>query len=336
MLQLLLSGRKRGEILLLEKIRQPVIRDLSGVDQMIIDSLKSEVELIDQIGHYIVNAGGKRIRPLLTLLSAKACGYAGKDHIKLATVIEFIHTATLLHDDVIDKSEMRRGRLTANAKWGNQAAVLVGDFLYSRSFQLMVELESMDIMQEMAQTTNLIAQGEVLQLVNLQNTHLDRQQSMDVIRYKTAQLFAASCRSAALLVNAGEEVCTALYTYGMNLGIAYQLVDDTLDYIADETITGKSIGDDLAEGKATIPLIIAIERSDDNDKTTLQKAVNEKNTQDIETIIKIIKKTGAIEASLELGKTYIEKAKTALTPLPDGDCRQSLELLSEFVIDRKY
>src|SRR5688572_3577498 len=243
----------------LADILAPVAEDLSAVNRLIAARLQSEVVLINQMAAYIVNSGGKRLRPLLALLAARACGYRGERHIQLATIIEFIHTATLLHDDVVDSSDLRRGQQTANAVWGNPASVLVGDFLYSRAFEMMIELEDLQVLEILARATNVIAEGEVLQLLNVHNPETSEQQYLRVIRSKTAKLFEAGARLGALVAGQSEQIQSSLAAYGLHLGTAFQLIDDVLDYNADPEEIGKNIGDDLAEGKPTLPLIYVME-----------------------------------------------------------------------------
>src|SRR5690606_26031545 len=235
---------------------EPVQSDFEAVNQLIIEQLHSDVELVENIGHYLVESGGKRLRPLLTLLASGALGYQGREHLKLATIIEFIHTATLLHDDVVDVSSLRRGRLTANAKWGNAPSVLVGDFLYSRAFQLMVDIGDVDIMRILADTTNTVSEGEVQQLVNAKDPDVGEDAYFQVIHKKTAILFAAAAETAGVLAQAPAEQRQALHAYGYHIGMAFQLVDDLLDYSGDSESLGKNVGDDLAEGKPTLPLIV--------------------------------------------------------------------------------
>lgn len=257
----------------LASVRTLVGEEMRAVDREIQERLRSDVALVSQLGAYIVNSGGKRLRPIVVLLSAKAFDFRGRDHIQLATVIEFIHTATLLHDDVVDASQLRRGRSTANAIWGNEASVLVGDFLYSRAFEMMVEVDSMRVMEILAKTTNIIAEGEVLQLLNCHDPDITEQQYIQVIRSKTAKLFEAAAQLGAVITAQATETQVAMTSYGMHLGTAFQLIDDVLDYSAGNHTLGKNIGDDLAEGKPTLPLIHALNQGDAARRRLLRNAI---------------------------------------------------------------
>ena len=277
----------------LEQIQQLSANDMAAVNQHIFAQLNSDVALINQLGIYIVNSGGKRLRPLLAVLAARALQYQGNDHIVVAAIIEFIHTATLLHDDVVDESMLRRGKETANAVFGNQASVLVGDFLYTRAFQLMVSLDKMQIMQILADATNIIAEGEVLQLMNVNDPETSEQNYMQVIYCKTAKLFEAATQLAAILANQPESVVNAMKLYGMHLGTAFQLIDDVLDYQADADELGKNIGDDLAEGKPTLPLIYALRHTSGEEHQLLKDAIEQANgMQHLERIMAILEQTG--------------------------------------------
>lgn len=320
----------------LSRIRQPVVEDLKAVDALILRRLQSDVVLINQIGHYIVNSGGKRLRPLAVVLSARACGYTGERHIDLAAVIEFIHTATLLHDDVVDASELRRNRRTANVVWGNDASVLVGDFLYSRAFEMMVEVGSMRVMDILAHATNRIAEGEVLQLLNERDPDTDESRYMEVITRKTATLFEAGVRLGAVLADAPAEVEEAARQYGLALGIAFQLVDDALDYRLDNAELGKNVGDDLEEGKPTLPIIRAMAVGNPEQRALLREAILEGGRERIEEVVAAIAATDAIEYTTRLAQSYANKAKEAIRILPESPAAESLVMLADFAVARTY
>lgn len=308
--------------------------DMARVDSCIHDSLKSEVVLINQISNYIVSSGGKRLRPMLLGLCAHACGYQGDKHIPLAAIIEFIHTATLLHDDVVDESDLRRGQQSAHAVWGNAASVLVGDFLYSRSFQMMVGLESMRIMEVLADTTNTIAEGEVLQLLNMGDPEVSRSAYMQVIENKTAKLFEAACALAAIISGQPQEIEHSLGQYGINLGSAFQIADDVLDYVGSAESMGKNVGDDLAEGKPTLPIIIARERSEAADRQRLDEAISNADVDELPAVLEIIHKTDALAAAMECAEDCARQARQALQVLPDSQWRQALEHLADYSVNR--
>ncbi|MDR2012371.1 MAG: polyprenyl synthetase family protein [Rhodanobacter sp.] len=307
---------------------------MSAVDALIRTRLASDVVLIHQIAEYIIGGGGKRLRPMLHLIAARAAGYGGRDHLPLAALIEFIHTSTLLHDDVVDESDLRRGRRTANAVWGNAASVLVGDFLYSRSFQMMVELDSMRVMRILADTTNRIAEGEVLQLLNIGNPDTDEQAYLNVIERKTAVLFAAATRLGAVLAGLPTVQEDALARYGLDLGHAFQIADDVLDYASDADTLGKNIGDDLAEGKPTLPLILAIARSAPAQAARLQDIVKAGGLDALDEVLAAIHATGALEASRERAQRYAASARSALTALPPSAARDALAVLADYAVDR--
>ena len=317
-------------------IRQLADADMQAVNALIQRRLHSEVVLINQLSHYIIGSGGKRLRPLLALLVARACGYQGDKHIDAAAIVEFIHTATLLHDDVVDESDMRRGKQTANNVWGNQAAVLVGDFLYSRSFEMMVDIGSMRVMEILSTATNTIAEGEVLQLLNCRDPDTTEARYMEVIHSKTAKLFEAACQLGAVLAGLNSEQEQAMARYGMHLGTAFQLVDDVLDYTADATEMGKNVGDDLAEGKPTLPLIIAMQRSAAPTQAILRKAVEEGGLNELDTIMQAIQQTDAIAYTLQRATRETELAIENLSVLPASDYKQSLENLAWFAIKRSH
>ncbi len=326
--------RLDAEISPLEAARGLVADDLVALDRSIISHLESDVVLINQVAQYIVHAGGKRLRPLIVLLAARACGYADAKHVTMAAIVEFIHTATLLHDDVVDESGLRRGRETANAVFGNQASVLVGDFLYSRAFQMMVEVGEMPIMNVMAGATNTIAEGEVLQLLNCNDPDTTEARYLDVIRCKTAMLFDAGSRCAALLSGQPPETVEAMGAYGMHLGVAFQLVDDALDYSASADEMGKNTGDDLAEGKPTLPLIHAMHNGDEEQRALIRLAVEQGGLDNLEAIQGAIESTGALNYTARLAQREVDAACDALQALPDSAYRDALSSLARFAIDR--
>ncbi len=309
---------------------------MSAVDTMIQSRLQSDVVLINQLGHYIINSGGKRLRPALAILCARACGYKEQQHINLATIIEFIHTATLLHDDVVDNSDMRRGRETANNLWGNEASVLVGDFLYTRSFEMMVEMESMRLMQILSHTTNVIAEGEVLQLLNCNDADTTEKNYLQVIHHKTAKLFEAAGQLGAVISKSSADIEQAMSNYAMHLGSAFQLVDDLLDYSESSDTIGKNIGDDLAEGKPTLPLIYAIKHGSAEESQIIREAIEQGQRDKIDDIIQIIKKTGAIEYTAQAARNEVEQAKQCLSILDDSEYKTALISLADFSVNRSY
>ncbi|MCA1929187.1 octaprenyl diphosphate synthase [Rheinheimera sp.] len=321
----------------LEEIRLLSLDDMTAVNQHIFSQLSSEVALINQLGIYIVNSGGKRLRPLLAVLAARALGYQGQQHITLATIVEFIHTATLLHDDVVDESLLRRGKETANAVFGNQASVLVGDFLYTRAFQLMVSLDKMQIMQILADATNIIAEGEVLQLMNVNDPETSEQSYMQVIYCKTAKLFEAATQLAAILANQSESVVHAMKLYGMHLGTAFQLIDDVLDYQADADELGKNIGDDLAEGKPTLPLIYALRHTSGDDQQLLKDAIEQANgMQHLERIMAILERTKAFDYTRRMAEQEAEKARQSIAFLPESGYKDALLTLADIAVQRNH
>ena len=319
-----------------EAIRNLVSDDMEAVNQEIQSRLASDVVLINQLGAYIINSGGKRLRPLLVLLSARAFGASGKDAAKLAAIIEFIHTATLLHDDVVDASELRRGNATANAVWGNEASVLVGDFLYSRSFEMMVELDNMRIMDILASTTNTIAEGEVMQLMNCNNPDTSEEQYMAVIYNKTAKLFEAATQLGAMISNQSSEIETGMAKYGMYLGTAFQLVDDLLDYSGSDKELGKNVGDDLAEGKPTLPLIHAMREGNDEQCKLIRKAIEQGGRDNIDAIMHAIESTESITYTARQAEAQAEMARAALAPVPDSPYKQALLDLTYYSIHRSH
>lgn len=315
---------------------QVVEDDFAAVNALIIEQLHSRVALVENIGHYIVDAGGKRLRPLLVLLIARSLGYSGSLHIAMAAIVEFIHTATLLHDDVVDVSALRRGRATANAQWGNAPSVLVGDFLYSRAFQMLVDMGDMRIMGVMANTTNTIAEGEVLQLVNAGDTSTNEERYRRVIANKTAQLFEAAAECGALLGGAQPQTCRELARYGHHLGMAFQLIDDLLDYSGDSGEMGKNIGDDLAEGKPTLPLIYTLQCGEPEEVALVSKAIREKTAEDLPRILQAVQNNGALHYTEQAALREVESALGCLDGLPASRYRDELVALAHFAIKRRY
>lgn len=317
-----------------QRIYDTVADDFSRVNDLIIQRLSSDVPLVEKIAQYIIESGGKRLRPLLVLLSSQAAGYKEQEHLKLAAVIEFLHTATLLHDDVVDTSDMRRGRSTANARWGNAPSVLVGDFLYARAFEMMVELRSLPIMEVLSHATAVIAEGEVQQLMNIKNPDVSEAQYMTVIHNKTAMLFEAASHTGALLASADTAQETALRAYGKHLGLAFQLVDDALDYRGDAEAMGKNVGDDLAEGKPTLPLIRAMACGSDDEKQLIRQAIRKGGLDDMERILAIVESSGALDYTMARAREQAEKALECLSVLPDSPHKTALALLTEVAVER--
>lgn len=315
-------------------LQQYVEDDFSALNDNVIRQLHSEVPLIENIGHYLIEAGGKRIRPLLALLCARAFAYQGDQHVNLATVIEFLHTATLLHDDVVDMSEMRRGRPTANTRWGNPSSVLVGDFIYSRAFQLLVTIADMQIMEVMATTTNKISEGEVLQLVNQHNVAASEADYLNVIHNKTAILFAAACQAAAILSGTDRSVQEKMHRFGLEVGMAFQLIDDVLDYSGDSTELGKNVGDDLAEGKPTLPLIFVLQHGKAEDKALITQAIQEGGLEHLQSIISIVRDSGALDYTRENAELRIQKALACLDVVPESSYREGMEAVALAAISR--
>lgn len=319
----------------LSEINALMAADMRGVNQLIGQELQSDVALINQLGLYIVNSGGKRLRPLLAVTAARAVGYEGQGHLTLATIIEFIHTATLLHDDVVDASELRRGKETANAVFGNEASVLVGDFLYTRAFQLMVTLESMKVMKILADATNVISEGEVLQLMNCNDPETTEASYFDVIYGKTGKLFEAATQLGAVLANESAQVEEALAAYGRHLGTAFQLVDDLLDYTADSEVMGKQAGDDLAEGKPTLPLLFAMWNGNEEEAKLIRSAIEQGDGRGhLQTILTAMRRTGALDYTRERALKEAELAQQQLAALPESEYRDALHALADIATDR--
>lgn len=320
----------------LAKIRSLVQDDLKAADDFIRTELKSDVAFINQLIDYILERGGKRIRPLLVLLSARAFNHHQQAHIDLAVAIELIHTATLLHDDVVDNSTLRRGNKTANIVWGNEASILVGDFLYSRAFQLIVKLQNLEIMNIFSNATNIIAEGEVMQLINCHDPSTTEESYFDVIQRKTAKLFEVASQVGTALSNYSKIEMDAMQQYGKNFGIAYQLIDDALDYSASEEQTGKNVGNDLAEGKPTLPIIYALQKGTPAEITLLKKAIETGSNDNLDSILTIIESTGAIEYTANAAKQHAQKANNLLINIPDSPYRKALHELTEFIVERNY
>jgi octaprenyl-diphosphate synthase len=313
-----------------------VADDMRAVNDLIAARLQSEVVLINQMGHYIINSGGKRLRPIMVLLSARTFGYPGRDHISLSAIVEFIHTATLLHDDVVDASELRRGQETANSIWGNEASVLVGDFLYSRAFEMMVEVGKMDVMEIMAHATNTIAEGEVLQLLNCRDAGTTEERYLEVIRSKTAKLFEAAAELGAVISDQGTEQRQAMCNYGIHLGTAFQLIDDVLDYSAAPEQIGKNIGDDLAEGKPTLPLIYAMRHGNATQSAFVRQAIEEAGRGNIAEVIQAIESTGAIAYTARAAQRETELAMAALEAIPSSPYKDAMYALAAFAVKRDH
>lgn len=312
----------------------PIAHEMTRVNTAIEEQFRSEVVLVNQLSTYIINSGGKRLRPQLVLLSALACGYRGEQHITAAATIEFIHTATLLHDDVVDNSNLRRGRDTANEVWGNEAAVLVGDFLYSRSFEMLVGTGDIRVMQITSSTTNQIAEGEVMQLLNVNNPDITVEEYREVIKAKTAKLFEAATRIGAVLAKQPTDIEDALAAYGSHLGTAFQLVDDALDYSGNSEALGKNVGDDLAEGKPTLPLIAAIQAANATDAQTLRSAITNGGREQITEVMRIIEETGSLKATLDMATAEAQAAQAALAPLAESTYKTHLLHLADQAVVR--
>ncbi len=319
-----------------ESIKALVADDLRQVDCVVRQRLGSDVVLVNQVAEYIVGSGGKRLRPLVVVIGARACGYAGTRHTEAAAIVEFIHTATLLHDDVVDGSTMRRGRDTANEVWGNEASVLVGDYVYSRSFEMMVSLGSMRIMDVMAGATNKIAEGEVLQLMNAHDPDTTEERYFEVIYRKTAKLFESGMQIAAILSEAPAELETKLASYGRHLGTAFQLIDDVLDYQSDQEQLGKNLGDDLAEGKPTLPLIYALRHGSAEQRAIIRSSIEQGSIEELPRITAAIESTGGLAYTARLARQEAALAIEALAALPDSAYKQALRELADFAVNRAY
>ncbi|MDE0989434.1 MAG: polyprenyl synthetase family protein [Pseudomonadales bacterium] len=313
-----------------------VKQDSQAVDDLIRANLNSEVPMVEEIAAYLIEAGGKRLRPLLVLLCAKACGYQGSDHVKLAAVIEFLHTAMLLHDDVVDESGLRRGRETVNAAWGNAPSVLVGDFLHSRAFEMMVDIGDIRVMEILSKATNVIAEGEVQQLSFIRNPATTEVEYMEIISRKTAMLFQAAAHAGAVLAGANEKTEHALRDYGLHLGIAFQMVDDQLDYLGTPEELGKNIGDDLAEGKVTLPLIVAMRNGQPDQKAFVEDAIRNGGVENLPEMIRLVKATDALKYTSEQANTERCEAMACLNNVADSEFKDSMSKLINFVVDRHH
>ncbi len=317
-----------------QEIYQVVEQDFQSVNQLILEQLNSRVPLVEKIAHYIVESGGKRMRPLLVLLTSNALGNPGENAVRLATIIEFLHTATLLHDDVVDTSDLRRGKATANARWGNAPSVLVGDFLYSRAFQMMVDMQNMSVMEILANATNVIAEGEVFQLMNCKNPDVSEADYFEVIKNKTAMLFEAASHSAAKLAKADFSTVSAMKDFGLHLGMAFQLVDDILDYTGDAETMGKNVGDDLAEGKPTLPLIYTMQNGKSADVELVRKAIRHGNTDAIDEIAAAVTRSGALDYTREKARSHHQAACECLSELEASIYKEALTALADASINR--
>ena len=313
---------------------QPVTADFEQLNAMVIKNLDSRVPLVKEIADYLVDSGGKRLRPLLTLLTAKLFGYQGDDHIKLATVIEFLHTAMLLHDDVVDESDLRRGKKTANVKWGNAPSVLVGDFLHSRAFELMVEVGNMEVLAVLSRATNIISEGEVQQLCHIKNPETTENQYMEIITRKTAKLFQAAAQSGAIIAGANKGEVNAIGDYALHLGIAFQLMDDNLDYFGHSDALGKNIGDDYAEGKVTLPIIAAIRNGNLEQASLIKQAILKGGVEDLDIVLKLVREAGGLDYTEKVAGKEKCKALNCISEMPKSPFKDALEDLAEFSINR--
>ncbi|MCH2631514.1 MAG: octaprenyl diphosphate synthase [Nisaea sp.] len=320
----------------LDTVRSLVQEDWEGVNRVIVQRLGSDVALVNQVAHHIIHGGGKRLRPLTVLLAARACGYKSTKHISAAAIIEFIHTATLLHDDVVDESGLRRGQETANAAFGNQSSVLVGDFLYSRAFQMMVEIGAIQMLDILANATNTIAEGEVLQLMNCKNPDITEESYLEIIYRKTAKLFEAGTHCGAILAQSDEHIQRSLLEYGRHLGLAFQLIDDALDYAATTEELGKNIGDDLAEGKPTLPLIYAMDQGSAAERNMIREAIETGGTQNLTSIQLAIESSGGLKYTAGVARKEVNLAIDTLDPLPKSRYKEALENLAIFALNRKF
>ncbi|WLS79428.1 octaprenyl diphosphate synthase [Erwinia pyri] len=321
----------------LEQINELTAQDMADVNATILEQLNSEVSLINQLGYYIISGGGKRIRPMIAVLAARAVNYTGKQHVTVAALIEFIHTATLLHDDVVDESDMRRGKATANAAFGNAASVLVGDFIYTRAFQMMTSLGSLRVLALMSEAVNVIAEGEVLQLMNCNDPDITEESYMRVIYSKTARLFEAAAQSSAILADASSEQEKALQDYGRYLGTAFQLIDDLLDYSADGKTLGKNVGDDLSEGKPTLPLLHAMRNGNAEQSQLIREAIEQGNGRHLlEPVLETMRQCGSLEWTRQAAENEADKAIAALKALPESPWRSALEALAHMSVQREF
>lgn len=336
-LKLYIQLRKvKRQYMQFESIKEPIRDSFQAVDALIVDSLHSKASIINDLGRYIIQSGGKRLRPLVVLLTAGACNYQGTHHIILAAIIEFIHTATLLHDDVVDDSTHRRGQKTANTVWGNEAAVLVGDFLYSKAFQMLVTVDNIAIMKVLADATNIMSEGEALQLLDRHNSETSEGSYLNVIRSKTAKLFEASAQIGAILGKVDKDLEDSMALYGLHLGTSFQLIDDVLDYQANPTKTGKSIGNDLAEGKVTLPLIYLLQNGKTEEVRQVRQAIRAGGEEYFPLIQKLITKSGAIEYTKRFAETEAKRAEQALTKLPASAFKDALRALVQFAVNRDH
>lgn len=333
-----IDGSKAGTEHAVSNLRGLVVDDLERVNETIIENMESPVDMIPNLAGHLINSGGKRLRPMLTLASARMCGYEGDVHVKLAACVEFIHTATLLHDDVIDESDLRRGSPTANTIWGNQASVLVGDFLFSRAFQLMVDSGDLKVLDILSRAAAIIAEGEVMQLITANNTATTEDSYLKVISAKTAALFEAACRVGAVIAGDQEDQEAALLSYGKNLGIAFQLVDDALDYSGAQAKLGKTVGDDFREGKVTLPIVLAYRRGSEKERAFWKKAIEdgEQADGDLERAISLLDKHGALDDTIERARHYGSMARDALAIFPESEYAKSLDGIVEFCVSRTY
>jgi octaprenyl-diphosphate synthase len=319
-----------------DSIKALVKNDFEAVDALIVQSLQSKASIINDLGHYIIQGGGKRLRPLVLLLIAKACGYQGSEHIALAAIIELVHTATLLHDDVVDSADLRRGRQTANTVWGNEAAVLVGDYLYSKAFQIMTEIDQPKILRVLADTTNTMAEGEAFQLLDRHNPASSEGAYLNIIRSKTAKLFEAAALIGAILGKVPQKLEQAIGQYGMHLGTAFQLIDDTLDYESSPSQSGKQLGNDLSQGKVTLPLIQVLQSGRAADVRLVQQAIKAGTESDLPKIQKLIEEHGGILYTKRFAEAEVERAQKSLHDLPESPYREGAEALAQFALERSH
>ena len=321
-----------------ERLNALIAQDMQACDRLILKGMGSTVKLIPDLARHLIESGGKRLRPMLTLAAAHAGGYSGGGHIRLAAAVEFIHTATLLHDDVVDESALRRGKVSANLVWGNKPSVLVGDFLFSRAFQLMVETGNLAVLDILSGASAIIAEGEVMQLNSARNLSVTEEHYMKVVSAKTAALFAAAAESGAVLTGKGEAFIRGFEAYGENLGIAFQLVDDALDYSGRQALMGKAVGDDFREAKMTLPIILAHARAQDSDKPFWKRVIETGNQTeaDLDRAITLVEETGAIQETMRRARAYADDAKTALSVLPPSDIRSALAEIADFCVERAY